>query len=178
MIDHVLDPAEIEDLVLIAQAGGFVLCGVRTLDIAETLRILLGAGIDPFILSRAGRLVMHQRLVKLLCPACRRKVPGKPSMRGLGERARAALEPVASEASLYVPGGCPRCQETGYAGKMALFELLPFTPMVQSMVSSNALLSDKIENLVGDDFHSAALPAQDLLRRGMVTYDDILPFFR
>jgi hypothetical protein len=49
---------------------------------------------------------------------------------------------------------------------------------VENLVSSDAGLEEKLGLLLRDDFYSAVLTAQDLLRRGMVTYDDGLPFFR
>jgi hypothetical protein len=61
---------------------------------------------------------------------------------------------------------------------MALVELLPFTPAVQNLLSSDAGLEDKLDLLLQEDFYSAVLSVHDLLRRGMVTYDDVLPFFR
>jgi type II secretory ATPase GspE/PulE/Tfp pilus assembly ATPase PilB-like protein len=123
-------------------------------------------------------MVMHQRLVNLLCLECRRPVPAKPSLRMVGERYREQLERIVEESSFFVPAGCPHCRETGYSGKMALVELLPFTPAVENLVSSDAGLEDKVGLLLQEDFYSAVLSVHDLLRRGMVTYDDVLPFFR
>jgi type II secretory ATPase GspE/PulE/Tfp pilus assembly ATPase PilB-like protein len=178
MIEHVSDPSDFSDLVHLAQGGITVLCGIRRFNFDRTLRTLLSTDVDPFILARVVRIVMHQRLVNLLCQECRRPVPAKPSLRMVGEKYRERLERIVEEASFFVPDGCPRCRGTGYSGKMALVELLPFTPAVESLVSSDAWLEEKLGLLLQEEFYPAFQSVHDLLRRGMVTYDDVLPFFR
>jgi type IV pilus assembly protein PilB len=178
MIEHVSDPGEFSDLIHLAQGGITVLCGVRRFNFDRTLRTLLSLDVDPFILARVVRMVMHQRLVNLLCLECRRPVPAKPSLRMVGERYRTHLERIIEESSFYVPAGCERCKGKGYSGKMALVELLPFTPGVENIVASDVWLEEKLGRLLEEDFYSAIRSVEDLLLRGMVTYDEVLPFFR
>ena len=178
MIEYVPEPADLSDLLHLAQTGTMVLCGIRRFNFDRMLRTLLTLEVDPFILANVMRLAMHQRLVRLLCMECRRPVPAKPSLRMVGERYRADLERIVEDASFYLPSGCPRCRGTGYSGRMALIELLPFTPGVQNVVASDARLEEKLTRLLDEDFYSAIVTVHDLLRRGMVTYDDVLPFFR
>jgi type IV pilus assembly protein PilB len=178
MIEHVPDPADILDLLHLAQAGTIVLCGIRRFNFDRTLRTVLTLEVDPFILANVMRLAMHQRLVKLLCLECRRPVPAKPSVRSVGERYRPDLERIMEDASFFLPSGCPKCQGSGYSGRMALIELLPFTPGVQNAVVSETGLEEKIAHLLEEDFYPALQTVHDLLRRGMVTYDEVQPFFR
>lgn len=178
MIENIADPSAISDLIHVAQGGTTVLCGIRRFNFDRTLRTVLSLDVDPFILSNVTRMVMHQRLVNLLCLECRRPVPARPSLGMVGEKHRAKLAAIIEGASLYVPSGCPRCQGRGFSGKMALVELLPFTPAVQNLVSSEAWMEDKLELLLQEDFYSAVQSVHDLLLRGMVTYEDVLPFFR
>lgn len=178
IIENVTEPSDMSDLIYLAQGGATVLCGIRRFNFERTLRTLLSLDVDPFVLGRVVRMVMHQRLVNLLCQECRRPVPAKPSMRMVGERYRDQVERIVEEASFFVPSGCPHCKGTGTSGKMALVELLPFTPAVENLVSSDSWLEEKLGLLLQEDFYSAVQSVHDLLRRGMVTYDDVLPFFR
>jgi type IV pilus assembly protein PilB len=178
MIEHVSDPSDFSDLIHLAQSGITVLCGIRRFNFDRTLRTLLSLDVDPFIMARVVRIVMHQRLVNLLCQECRRPVPAKPTLRMVGERYRDQLEKIIEEASIYIPAGCPHCGGTGFSGKMALVELLPFTPAVENLVASDAWLEEKLGLLLQEDFYSGIETVHDLLRRGMITYDDVLPFFR
>jgi len=178
IIEHLPDPAALADLLHLAQAGTLVLCGIRRFNFDRALRTLLTINVDPFILAHVMRLVLHQRLVKLLCMECRRPVPARPSLRMVGERYRGELERIVADASFYLPSGCPKCGGTGYSGRMALFELIPFTPGVQNIVASEGTLEEKLSRLMEEDFYSAAQSVQEMLRRGMVTYEDVAPFFR
>jgi type IV pilus assembly protein PilB len=178
MIEHLPDPATLADLLHLAHAGTLVLCGIRRFNFDRALRTLLTIDVDPFILAHVMRLVLHQRLVKLLCMECRRPVPARPSLRMVGERYRGELERIVADASFYLPSGCPKCGDTGYSGRMALIDLIPFTPGVQNIVASEGTLEEKLSRLMEEDLYSAAQSVQDMLRRGMVTYEDVAPFFR
>jgi type IV pilus assembly protein PilB len=178
MIEHLPDPAVLAELLHLAQTGTLVLCGIRRFNFDRALRTLLTLDVDPFILAHVMRLVLHQRLVKLLCLECRRPVPARPSLRMVGERYRAELERIVADASFYLPSGCPKCGGTGYSGRMALVDLIPFTPGVQNIVASEATLEEKLSRLMEEDLYSAAQSVQEMLRRGMVTYEDVAPFFR
>ena len=178
MIEHLPDPAVLAELLHLAQTGTLVLCGIRRFNFDRALRTLLTLDVDPFILAHVMRLVLHQRLVKLLCLECRRPVPARPSLRMVGERYRAELERIVADASFYLPSGCPKCGGTGHSGRMALVDLIPFTPGVQNIVASEATLEEKLSRLMEEDLYSAAQSVQEMLRRGMVTYEDVAPFFR
>ena len=178
LIENISDPDDLAPLLHLAESGMIVLCGIRRLNFDRALRTLLNLDVDPFTLANVMRLVMHQRLVKLLCMECRRAVPAKPSLAMVGERYRQELEQVMRDSSFYLPAGCPNCGGTGYSGKMALIELIPFTPAVENIVASDIGLEEKLASLRTEDFYPAVESLHDLLRRGMITYDDVLPFFR
>lgn len=177
-IERVSGREELLDLIHIARRGIPVFCGIKGVDIRRTLATLFSLDVDPFLLARVVRLVMHQRLVNVLCSDCRRAVPAVPPLRLAGERYRVRLETLGREASFYVPGGCPRCRGSGYTGKVALFDLLPFTPGVQTQVTAGTSPEERTERILGEHLQSPFPAVEDLLRRGMVTFDDVLPFFR
>lgn len=178
MIERVADRQEMLDLIHIARRGVPVFCGLGSINIRQALQSLFSLDVDPFILARVVRLVTHQRLVDLLCPDCRRAVPAVPSLRLVDDRYRERLDAFIREVSFYVHAGCPRCRGTGYSGKMALFDLLPFTPGVQNIILDDEPLEERLARIVEDNLHSAVPSAEDLLRRGLATFDDVLPFFR
>ena len=178
MIESVSGRKELLELVHIARRGIPVFCGAQGVNLFRTLENLFSLEVDPFLLVRVVRIVMHQRLVDLLCPDCRRSVPAVPSLQFAGESYRGRLETMIQEVSFYVRAGCSRCRETGYAGKMALFDLLPFPPGVQKRILSDGPLEESLAQIVDQHCLSAFPAVEDLLRRGMVTFDDVLPYFR
>lgn len=166
------------ELVQVARRGLPVLCGVRSPGLPALLRELLSLAIDPYLLVRVVRMAMFQRLVDLLCTACRRPVPAKPSLQGVGDRHRADLQRVVEGASFYQPAGCPKCHGKGFSGKIAVLEVLPFTPGVRHRLLEAAEGSGEFERVVAENALPAFRSAADLLGRGMVTFDDVLPFVR
>lgn len=178
MIEHLPDPAALTDLLYLAQSGTLLLCGIRRFNFDRALHTMLTLDVDPFLLAHVMRLILHQRLVKLLCMECRRPVPARPSLRMVGARYRGELERIVADASFYFPSGCPKCRGTGYSGRVALIELIPFTPGVQNIVASEGTTEEKLSRLMDEDYYSAAQSVQEMLRRGMVTYEDVAPFFR
>ncbi|GAB4368591.1 MAG: type IV-A pilus assembly ATPase PilB [Deltaproteobacteria bacterium] len=178
MVETLPGPAGIEELVHVARNRIAVLCGVRGAGFGDTIRILMELPVDPYRLSRAVRLLVHQRLVDLLCPACRRPVPAKPDLpRGEGPR-RDRLVEIIREHSFFMPAGCERCEGRGFSGKMALAEVLPFTHGVQNLFLEGLSIEETVDRLFEEHFYPADPSIRELLRRGMITYDDIVPFFR
>ena len=175
MVESISDPGDLAQLVHLAKKGISVLCGIRSLNFERTLRTILTLEVDPFTLAYVMRLAMHQRLVKLLCVRCRRSVPAKPSLNMAGRR-KAEMEQIIRESDFYLPAGCQDCNGVGYSGKMAMIEMVPFTPGVGNIIVSDMGIEGKMSLILSEDYYPAVESVYDLLRRGMITYDDILPF--
>lgn len=177
MVESLPEPSGLMDLLQVARHGIAVLCGVQGSGFGDAIRTLMGLPADPFLLSRAVRFILHQRLVDLLCPECRRTVPAKPVARTGKNVRRELLGEIIRDTSFYMPAGCGRCAGRGFSGKMALAEVLPFTHGVQNLLLGGLPVEETIERLAEEHLYTAVQSIRELLRRGMVTYDDILPFF-
>lgn len=178
MVECLQDPPELLDLIHLAREGIPVLCGVRGSGVGDVIPHLLSLRVDPYLLFSTVRLILHQRLVDLLCTDCRRPVPAKPSLLpGAGKRGK-MLEEIIRETSFYMPAGCDRCDGKGYSGKIALAEALPFSHGVRTLLLAGLPAERTIEQLAEEHLYPAFQSVRELLRRGMVTYDDVLPFFR
>lgn len=177
MVESLPEPSGLVDLLQVSRRGIAVLCGVRGSGVWDTFRTLMGLPADPFLLSRAVRFILHQRLVDLLCPECRRPVPAKPVARPGRNMRRELLGEIIRDTSFYMPAGCGRCAGRGFSGKMALAEVLPFTHGVQNLLLGDLPVEETIERLAEEHLYTAVQSIRELLRRGMVPYDDVLPFF-
>ena len=76
------------------------------------------------------------------------------------------------------PEGVPGARTRGIPGKWPCSDLLPFTPGVQAKVTAGTSHEERMEQILGEHLQSPFPSVEDLLRRGMVTFDDVLPFFR
>ncbi|MEZ5276752.1 MAG: GspE/PulE family protein [Opitutaceae bacterium] len=103
-----------------ALTGHLVFSSLHTNDASSAIPRLIDLGVEPFLLPATLRVVIAQRLVRRLCPVCREPVP-----QPLDHLASFGLKaPADQDLTLFKPKGCPECQDQGYRGRVAIFELL------------------------------------------------------
>jgi type IV pilus assembly protein PilB len=129
---------EIRDLETAAIAtnasltGHLVFSTLHTNDAPSAVARLIDIGVQPFLVATSIRAIMAQRLVRRLCASCRE--PGRLSaseLRGLQIEA-SQLE----DASVMRPVGCERCRQTGYKGRIGIFEIFEIDDEVRHMVNN------------------------------------------
>ncbi len=120
-----------------AKTGHMVFSTVHANDTVTALFRLLDLGVEPFMIASALTAVLGQRLVRLLCEAC--KEPYKPKPEFLkkanlpGRQGRRLLPPTRPNPEQV----CPQCGGTGYLGRTGIFELLVITEPMRDMIREN-----------------------------------------
>jgi general secretion pathway protein E/type IV pilus assembly protein PilB len=112
--------------------GHLVFSTLHTNDAPGALTRLVDMGIEPYLVASSLELVMAQRLVRLICPACREELPEPEA-----ERVRAELGDELP-ATLYRGRGCRECQGCGYRGRQGIFEMMPVSDEIRAMLLNNA----------------------------------------
>ncbi len=111
-----------------AITGHVVLSTIHTNDAVGAIDRLRDIGSEPYVISAALRGVISQRLVRRVCPHCRQAyTPDDNELRQLGIPGRKDLK-------FYRGTGCPECFNTGYRGRIAIFEILIITPRVRTLI--------------------------------------------
>lgn len=100
-----------------ALGGRLVVAAIEAEGAVDAITRLRRFGVERFLIAAALRIVIAQRLAPRLCPACRRPVQAASSL-----CARLGFDP---GAIVYAPEGCPQCDETGFRGRIGLFEAIP-----------------------------------------------------
>ncbi|MDX1581308.1 MAG: type II secretion system ATPase GspE, partial [Alphaproteobacteria bacterium] len=118
MVGEIRDPETAEIAVQASLTGHLVLSTVHTNDAISAIARLRDMGVEPFLLASTVKAILAQRLVRRLCPHCR-----TPFEAGEAERTLMNLAP-AEQLTLYAPAGCEMCQQTGYQGRMGIFEMV------------------------------------------------------
>ena len=108
-------------------------------------------GVEPFLIASSLDCIMAQRLARRLCSDC--KIPYDPDQSHLLEAGFSA-ELANKAKTLFKPGGCPRCSQTGYSGRLAVHEVM--------------VMSEGIERLILDRASSSQIEAQ-AISEGMTT---------
>jgi general secretion pathway protein E len=129
MVGEMRDFETAEIAIRAALTGHLVFSTLHTNDAIGGITRLIDMGIQPFLVSSSVRAFLAQRLVRVLCPACRQPAHHAPAfLRQIGfpaEHADRILQAV----------GCERCRHTGYDGRAALFEICLVTPALQEMIT-------------------------------------------
>jgi type II secretory ATPase GspE/PulE/Tfp pilus assembly ATPase PilB-like protein len=132
--------------------GHLVFSTLHTNSAPESITRLLDMGMDPFNFADAILCIMAQRLARTLCGDCKEEY--HPSQSEYDELKReyeddkawekhiAPQFPYKDDLVLYRPKGCPRCNNTGYRGRMGLHELLMGTDEMKKMIQTKAKMED------------------------------------
>lgn len=153
-----------------AITGHVVISTIHTNDSVGTLERLKDIGVEPYLISSAMRGVISQRLVRRICPNCKTKYNATPE-----EKAELGL-PEETPMILYKGVGCPMCFNTGYKGRIAVFEMLPIAGKVRRMIIEGASRSELEAYLKTPeaDFVSMRQNALRLVNEGTTTLSEIL----
>lgn len=139
MVGEIRDLETAEIAVKAAQTGHLVLSTLHTNSAPETITRLMNMGIEPFNLASSLKIVIAQRLVRVLCNECKKKVE-IPSEALLKE---GFSKEEVSKLTLYEPQGCDHCSH-GYKGRVGIFEVLPISTEMEEIIMSGGKVLDMV----------------------------------
>ncbi len=147
MVGETRDEETAEIVVESALTGHLVFSTLHTNSAPETVTRLLGMGIDPFNFADSLLAVLAQRLVRRLCVHCKEKYQPDKEERELiltlyGSHKVHPLSESDLSVDIYRNKGCPKCQHSGYKGRLAVHELLTTTEPLQRMIATAAPVGD------------------------------------
>ena len=117
-----------------AQTGHLVLTTLHTDDAPSAITRLTDIGVEPYVIASATIGVVAQRLVRRLCSQCRRQyTPGPDTLRSLN-----ITEAEAANIPFYRPVGCEACHQTGYRGRMGIYEVMKISDRIRRMIAQRA----------------------------------------
>ena len=130
MVGEIRDRETAEIAVQASLTGHLVLSTVHTNDAPGAITRMRDMGVEPFLLASTLRAVIAQRLVRRLCKACREQKPIDPGL--------ADVLGIAPGTSVGAARGCPQCGQSGYAGRIGVFEAVRVDDAVRRMIHDNA----------------------------------------
>lgn len=129
MVGEVRDRETAQIAVEAALTGHLVLSTLHTRDAPGALGRLIDMGVEPFLVASAIDCVVAQRLVRLLCPHCKRPTEASEQVLELHRLDREGV---------YDPAGCKRCGSTGYRGRTGLYEVMSVGEEIRALVLDRA----------------------------------------
>lgn len=140
MVGEIRDPETAKIAVEASLTGHLVLSTLHTNDAAGALTRLTEMGIEPFLIGSSVECVLAQRLVRLLCPSCREEYEISEEM------AHSLNLPNGWDRRFFKPKGCSSCNNTGYKGRLGIYEVMVVSEAVERLVVERAT-TDEIKRV-------------------------------
>ena len=152
MIGEIRDFETAQIAIQASLTGHLVLATLHTNDAPSAVTRLTDMGVEPFLLSSSLLGVLAQRLVRKLCPACKR-----PDSQGL-----------------WHPVGCEACGHTGYKGRTGVYELMSADEQVRSLIHQRAAESQLAQAAVAAGLKPMREDGQRLVQQGQTSAEEVL----
>ncbi|ASK27601.1 type IV-A pilus assembly ATPase PilB [Neisseria chenwenguii] len=135
MVGEIRDLETADIAIKAAQTGHMVFSTLHTNNAPATLSRMLNMGVAPFNIASSVSLIMAQRLLRRLCPSCKKEVerPPVPALKKAGF----TDEDLAKDWKLYRPVGCDSCRGKGFKGRAGIYEVMPITEEMQRVIMNN-----------------------------------------
>jgi type IV pilus assembly protein PilB len=168
MVGEIRDDATASIAVQAALTGHLVLSTLHTNDAPGAVTRLLDLGVAPYLLSASLKGVLAQRLVRRICSNCKTEYEPPPSIRRI-------VEAEGGDVAMYCRGvGCKKCRNTGYAGRIAIHELLipddEIAEMINERVSTKKLRTKALEKGMMPLHHDGI----EKVKAGIVSIEEVL----
>ena len=170
MVGEVRDFETAEIAIKAALTGHLVLSTLHTNDAPSTINRLLNMGIEPFLVASSVNLILAQRLARRNCESCKAPVQVSPQMlRNLG-----VPEEDVPSYSCFKGKGCPTCGNTGFKGRVALYEVLPVKEEVRELILQGASASEIKREAMRLGMKTLRQAALTKLREGVTTVEEVM----
>lgn len=152
-----------------AITGHVVLSTIHTNDAVGTIERLEDIGVEPYLIATALRAVISQRLVRRICPKC------KKSYEATDEEVRRLGLSTEHKHIFYRGEGCADCFNTGYRGRIGVFEILEITPEIRLLISQQAGRPAIEQELASahSEFKTLRENAIQLVEEGITTAEEV-----
>jgi type IV pilus assembly protein PilB len=153
-----------------ALTGHLVLSTLHTNDAPSTINRLLNMGIEPFLVASSVNLIVAQRLARKVCPQC--KTRDDISVETLIQMG--ADSESANKIECVTGKGCPTCGNTGYKGRIALYEVMPITEEVRELILMGASASEIKNQAISQGMKTLRQSGLTKIMEGVTSVSEIL----
>jgi type IV pilus assembly protein PilB len=166
MVGEMRDAETAEIAIRAAITGHLVLSTIHTNDASSTVTRLVDMGVEAYMVATSLIGIVAQRLTKVLCPECKRKV--------MSTEVDNELMGIDHSIEIYEPVGCPLCNGTGYKGRTAIHEILLSTPEMAQLITRGAK-ADEIEVLAREQGCRLLRDnVSELIQQGKTSMDELI----
>jgi type II secretory ATPase GspE/PulE/Tfp pilus assembly ATPase PilB-like protein len=169
MVGEIRDKETAKIAISAALTGHLLFSTLHTNDAPSTITRLIDIGIEPVYVGTAVRLIIAQRLMRRLCENCRNGyTPNEEELKLLGIK-----QEQIEGGTFYKPVGCPRCNMSGYRGRVAVYEIMRNTPEIQELIYRGTDTMGIREMAEGQGMRPLRELAISKWKNGITTCDEI-----
>ena len=152
-----------------ALTGHLVLSTLHTNDAASSINRLIDMGIEPFLVSSSVIVLVAQRLVRRLCDKCKSEI--KMHVEALNEL---GIKESPDELSMFEAKGCVACNDTGYKGRLGLYEVLEISPGIREMIIERESTSAIKKKGIDEGMIRLREDGLDKFKAGLTSLEEVL----
>ncbi len=167
MIGEVRDPETASIVTQAALTGHLAFSTLHTNDAPSAVTRLIHIGIEPYLVAATIRGVLGQRLVRKICPHCKKTYEPDPVIREAVEHYCGTVE------TLYKGDGCSRCRGTGFAGRIGIFELVIPDEALLAAIARGSSLQDLQAMLAASGFATLRADGMEKVKGGLTTPGEV-----
>jgi len=176
MVGEIRDFETGEIAIKAALTGHMVLSTLHTNDAPSTVTRLVNMGIEPFLVTASLNLVVAQRLARRVCSECAAPIEvTAEELIDLGMSKEEVKEGLENETYVFQKGtGCKRCNDTGYKGRVALYEVLELNDAIRDLVLQGASTAELKEAAIQTGMDTIRRAGLNKLVEGVTTVEEVL----
>ena len=168
MIGEIRDQEMASIAVQASITGHLVVSTLHTNSAASTITRLADMGIEPYLIADSTIGVIAQRLVRRLCPECKRQKKADEE-----ELELLQMEPDA-DVTIYEPCGCPRCDGTGFKGRIGVYEIMEVSQPLKSIISKGGTAEDIKNKALEEGMNTLRMSATKYVLEGITSVQEMM----
>ena len=170
LVGEIRDYETAEVAIQAALTGHLVLSTLHTNDAVSTITRLMNMGVEPFLVSSALNTIVAQRLLRTICSKCKEERVLPPEK--LVELGVPQVE--AAQMKNFKGKGCSQCNQTGYKGRVAIYEVFDVSPAIKAMVLSGASVLELKKHAISEGMRTLRQSALSKVSEGRTTLEEAL----
>ena len=170
MVGEIRDYETAEIAVKAALTGHLVLSTLHTNDAPSTINRLLNMGVEPFLVASSVILIMAQRLIRRICTGCKEEEQASPeSLIEIG------FDPEDAQSVVCFKGkGCNNCSNTGYKGRMAIYEVMPIGEELRELILQGASSDEIKKKVMSLRMKTLRMSGLQKVKEGVTTVEEVV----
>jgi type IV pilus assembly protein PilB len=169
MVGEIRDGETAEIAIRAALTGHLVFSTLHTNDAPSSINRLMDMGVPFYLVASATRLIMAQRMMRMICQSCKEEVNlTKEQVESLQ-----VPDELLRNVRAFKGKGCAECNETGFSGRTGIFEVMPVTSKIESLILAKATDTDIRKAALDEGMFSLRMCAVEKMKAGLASIDEV-----